>query len=1423
MKPIGTIQLDKSEQDFTEGEVKFRKNILLTDKYGANTQEYGFTINGTQVSGTPTAGTLQYRYQPIGVIQLDNDNYCFLTTNGTHSCIYLMLNNGTELYLIVDDTSFATEQKLNFSLNFPIKGKYRKNYLQEYIVCFTDRNINPFLVNLGNPQEFATLVPAVTNISPYYTATVTGAHPVWEINNALLFPKLNNINQSTNPTLCDISVVDGGAFSTGVNALAVGYVANDLSETNFFYISPFVGITDDSLSSTYIKYDGAEPNVPGGKALQLTIKNIDVRYNTLVVAVISKNNGIITTKKLPYYNVTDSSTISITISGTETTSDITLDEILVNTLVFEKINALTVYNDILEIANLETLGNINLQPYFKELILNYTATFEEIVSSTDEYATIPLASVNPTTNNASFTNKSFRAGETYAVYARARNKYGLSSSWFHVPNNCVAVPLPPQPTVSFNGTTYPQWQIGDTTLLTFSPDATLGASSYSGNFNYWENSSESYPSTSDWDTSVYGTSDYANEKVRHHTFPSLQWLFYTYRVSGGTLKGNLLPRLGIKITNATTILNVIRTEFPAADFVEIELGFAERSYNNSRVLGNSALFQYGTGAGSDLLPTAGNWTLESDGLANINFDNTNSYFRFHDYNLLRNKPILSGLLYLRNNILYRKSCFDTFDPVSFTESTRYEDTLIPNKGGFKVYNNERNSGADAEVYGLVDYTRGHYESKNGDYTQADGEITDTSPYLFNINSDWAYRTVRNAEYIPNNFQSGNFKNVKGESHLKLERFNGAAFPTYTSVISGTPNLLSPPTAGVYQYHTWDNALGDGFSSAVTSAIFNTDLCVIKTDMYLTFYTQNVCKMVRNTNLPTNYYFGGGDVFNTDYSLTLSAPVDRNDFIPTKTAGDGVWVTHRFVCQSVDNIHLRNVDQTIVESKYYPKTEYNRVPIQNYMNTFNPYNESNPIVYNTDYSTLNNIFNYDIYNPLIERVTKLPFRIHQSLVQPKEAVQNSWRKFLANDYYESVSTSGEIIGLSVIGDKLIIQHYNTLLITRGAVQQKTGLTEVTIGTGDLFNPKPIEVSTTQGGLIGCKHIFGFEVIENVYYVIDAEKNKIYAYSPGEEPNEINNLGINSLLRESKIQNIGDNPFTPVVTSRTSSVSIAYDSLFKRVIFTFQFDDNWGSSNDTGFTISYYPNLFQKPVIGSFHSYNKGYFFNTRNSVWNIATNLFSSNQFTKIYKFNDIPTTTLDITTNGSKCKFYVPDNGADNTTQAFYDAFIDIVFNTVKTQSQRGWIRTGEEVSKILNHVEWISQVITYDVSNKEIGSYLETFTEISVRTQYQNSGEISLTQNNTFTPYFDRNNFNAEQTWNFNQIRDIVVNRNIANVENVFKDFNSIAANLSQSMAWFEQRYLIDKYFIVRFKINSNFNSQSPIKKLYLYDVEIDADKSFR
>ena len=146
--------------------------------------------------------------------------------------------------------------------------------------------------------------------------------------------------------------------------------------------------------------------------------------------------------------------------------------------------------------------------------------------------------------------------------------------------------------------------------------------------------------------------------------------------------------------------------------------------------------------------------------------------------------------------------------------------------------------------------------------------------------------------------------------------------------------------------------------------------------------------------------------------------------------------------------------------------------------------------------------------------------------------------------------------------------------------------------------------------------------------------------------------------------------------------------------------------------------------------------------------------------------------------------------------------------------------SLILNSVNWISEVRSGgndSIDDNQRALYLETITAITIWNQHQTTGRIALDAGGV-KGLLSANNRNAEQTWNFNNIRNILSDLTDSFIGSIFQDFAINTAYTNTDLNWWDQMLMEGKYFIVRFEFDNNND-----KEISLHDVDANINKSVR
>lgn len=174
--------------------------------------------------------------------------------------------------------------------------------------------------------------------------------------------------------------------------------------------------------------------------------------------------------------------------------------------------------------------------------------------------------------------------------------------------------------------------------------------------------------------------------------------------------------------------------------------------------------------------------------------------------------------------------------------------------------------------------------------------------------------------------------------------------------------------------------------------------------------------------------------------------------------------------------------------------------------------------------------------------------------------------------------------------------------------------------------------------------------------------------------------------------------------------------------------------------------------------------------------------------------------------------------------FVDVLFAGIAALNEAPYARYQQSYqpypTMILNGVSWLSEVRqggNDPVDDNKRALYLETVTAITIWNQYQTTGRIALTPGSDALTAL-QNNRNTEETWNFNDFRNVLANINDQFIQDIFHDYRMDNSKLNFDLPWWEQRLMEGKYFIIRFEFDNNGN-----KEISLQDMDAKLDKSYR
>lgn len=1482
MKTTKGIFLDTAFNDTPPGYLTFAKNVLLTEKLGVIQNEQGF---------------LEHASLPlpiIGVLPILNKVLYWMTDNTTSEIGYL--ENGVYTKVIGDADITPAGSKLNFRLEYPIKGEFHITALNEIVVAWVDDTNTPKIINITKPS--------------------------FQANDLELF-------SSATLSTPQVSVLQtGGALKSGVVKIGYFYEDDDGSTSNYSTLSKPVSIIKATNTDNIKDVWGIAAGNTTNKAVKITVVDVDTNWTYINFFAVKTINSITTValfKRLAISPNTNGDLETI-YTGGEAETALTLAEVLTPKAFYKQAKAITQLNNKLYLGNLTTEDEVKLQKF----ALNITVKWRSILQ--------PITAIS---KEASGTDGStFAHGEVYALYLQVRDsKTGVWTKGFHIPGRAMLAgedaTVAPGPNASYvSGTgsqSFKKYQLDDT--CTFTGTLTPGPY-YVGNMGFWENQNETYPNTADFNgsetyggQSITGGRDLRTEKVLHHKFPSINWMKKTVFPSNTNYGKTVLDKLTLDVDNIQLPAEL------AGKVSAWRIAYAKRDLNNATVLGTSGVFFFGAGSGSRVLkpvPINGSsvstysgippnhvpdidWSLiistDAPSGAN-NWQAGAEYIRFHAFNLLVDKPSVSPA-YLRQEIQLQFSHDNTSDGLSDVDPRLLKDSLWTNTRKWELYDpNVQTCTASlpADIYkfravNFVQYLASNVKITENNFSidNNNGEeclllkhnitgISNATTKTLGLVGTWLtnmfyYKNTVQRNYLSSllalksdvytSFTSQNLVATTKENILSAGSWqnqtqtNIAINTSFTNDLrywnqytnpnqSQTPGVIATVPAwgwsagtalfstlgggGPYKwaspiigqqgggvipgrehyiqivaatnfsyyssglptiYFHWLNGATvlttESLSMQFTSGGYGQDFTAFKQYYSIApagatgwgFSTMRGADATYRVNIdniavsPLSLTFlnnaltdiGGGDNWQGYHSIHLQGPVDDN----TETGGanqnltgHGCKAVHYLLTECPKNLNYRYPQLGVNESAFYNGSEL--LPKVNNADYDTRYLglmdlKQTPVYkYNQDYNTLADLgINLTASDPSTVTETGFPTTIASSIAQGAESNVINWKTFLIADRYTMPRNKGALINLQGVGNqRLFIHHEDSLFITKDRTVLKGNITDVTLGSGDIFEVTPFEVMSSDQGYAGTQHKMACTLTKLGYVFPDMSQGKWFIHN-GDVLQEISKNGLRQFWRDHLDPSIGDNPFTG------NGVSIVYDEVYNRLIFSVK-----DEINNKFITASYSPQL---EAWCSYHDYDPNYLYATRgNKLYSVKT----VDGISKIYLHNA-----------GPHGRYY------QGPEVAPYPMIVEMLHND------------NAYDTKHFSAINWVTQATT----PAGIEDKTDTWNFITGRTATKGTGKIQVLPYNRIEDSHEANTRLTEKSWNFNKLRNAVVP---SVTEKFLLDFSgNFALNpavVDFNKDWYEQGRIIDNYLAIRYEY-SNLNNN----KFLLLDHDVDTRVSIR
>lgn len=1378
MKLIGGIRTDSLPIDNAPNSWIDARNGILSKKYGGFANEDGFKRLYTTSYNTRTD------LVPIGAIEVSN-GYTVVFSIKYSGAVVLgseigyIDNTDAETYTIAIDESKDVNNDLNFTWNHQITGEAKLNSKGEIVVAFTDDFNKPKVANL-------TTLQTNTNFS---------------IEDVLMFPEFTGLK-------IDTSVVDGGgSLSSAAYFITAKYMSDDLSTTNNTnFVNP-VYIFHDSLSNTYNSITGNKAGIATSKAIKLNFSNLDINYNWLVISCIKVEDGISTAhviNTVPF----NATTLEYVFTGQETLEDITLLEIQAKQDWVVKTQSITQIDRQLFLGNLDYNTDIKYQKYANNIVIKWSSSLLNAVTTAD----------SSKTHDYNSDNRTFMHDEVKAFYIVFKLMNGSFSKAYHIAGrNLSTIQNPTALNTYSEKAKYSNFTIPQQSTYGLAPDNSLNATEWQyfqtrctaktdGTMGYWENSGEVYPNDPEFNGSVdyngnaiAGGRNLIGTQVKHHRFPDINWL-KQYAYSANTNYGKtVFDKLNIQVSNVvipSELIGIVQSW---------QIYYADPTPENSLVATNDILHSlaYNTGDAYNInnlkYNTAGNWSMldvpTSTYLEPPNGNSYNEKYKCHGFDLL-NKPSL-GTTYIKNHLLLGYGNNST---------SLLTDTANPPSPA-------------KTCTGLIDYTN----------------VTLASNPAF-VGYDRLIRKVVNGQYIPNNsninINSQEIINSKSESAYYFEL--DTLTYVYDYLYLYMPYVNTYPSSNVHSY------LGTNLKN--TGSILYS-LMQYKTNLYTNFYTQQSfvsCgseQQITSAGTKTGNFYSGDAVI-ADLCYTAYGLYDLANNLPSTNYVDGVKVRHRYIAPCRHNISLRYEDGTAY-SNYLPKTQGVEDLRYDTLVYIDPV-----VAYSQDYSKLNSFNVIEPFNYSLDSVYSRPYRILRGVKTENTQTFESWREFLNNDYYELTSKNGSIKNLQGLSSGELLIQNNSLYKTRSIGRLDTGVVNVILGSGDIFEFPPQEILPDQNGYIGTQHKIACKLTKFGYISIDAELGRIFVVGDKTEELTTAAKGMRNFFRDYSKLNLIDYPLEVDDCPITSAgINIEYDEKFNRLLvskkqfeistdalvyYTTDHSIIEGSptawefypqgttahraifykdyNNDgfhyhftvytvlgatltdyvfsygheptdifpanifnfwvnTGFTISY---SFDYENWVSFHDYTPDYLWRTRNK-------LLSFNNY-KLFSHNN-------SVVKGIYYNYELVDNEQIATP---YPSHIVPIFND------------NPMLAKLFYNINWINYLIDVNTNFIDVDN---TFDEMLIWDSKQCSGVFTIEKFTALNNIYAENCRKVKETWFLNRFRDYIKNHsNLFITGGNGTSYNEVSSNIDTNQEVQLNKRFVDKWMAVKVIYNNAF-----------------------
>lgn len=1404
MKVLG-LDLDNSPHIAQDKSLRYAKNITIDNKGQSYFNERGFDFIGELddiLENHPTnrhiipyiySDANNHKYNIIGTIPTNVGVVLFCVVEHWNNADKSDLQtNDAIIYLNLDDNNptvkrclYSTSGAFGFSIDRPIHGDYIYNYKENLIVTFTE-----------GTDESANETRIINMTDPFYDGnngddTAIGYNiTIDEVDSFNLIPNV------TYPEL-QLEVKDGGNLKTGAYQIAIKYRLDDGTYTNYSPLSTSL-IVCGNYEEDYAL--GIEIN----KNITISFRNSGIKYKHCRFAIVYITDEAQLSYETDDISINGVSTTHI-VSDVSYLSTISLDDIFIKNISYIRDNTLVNFNNRLIRGNVKTLDYSKLDSELKEFTENnldvqlswnpsssYINSTRRYFKSGEVYVlyagyydykgdlvnihhipwkannydieAYPVGSTNrnahkipyksesiskiispswkslPDIGDAEQVDEIVKTGVGSEKPTIARNRYftlyGVSTGHATVKAKgrsltkgklkLPSLPLPYTTEDSEGGVNPSDYQVVVLEITSESTDSQLIGVACSPTFA----GDSLIPAGINLTTKVYDATSVVKQIDSEESEVETGY----YEISESNLLASDSKYVFIGNTINTKTNFVINLDAKETKYILIEARLSDKVDGSTAPTFNWLTQLYSTS--SEWNPT---YTLSPNINIKANLagktDLINKYissivYFFVEHNINNSRIVTQGFAMrdtetnnFGKNQTYKNpfggdnARFYTFEYL-YNKINSIRGKLKPLYFETDVLKFVKNEELDDDIKVFPAKWKGEdFDGFNDNPNESGTRFLDADINSLTIDTSRATKDV-SLEYINANISSQN--NIAGDSYYRIEKgFDGFNKGTdneewargyIADLINNSETLYSDVNNQKLQIAS--NAINiKGSSEIITSLVGDT---------FIGYIT------LRATAPSSDYRYGDAQAKELDSNATVYR------WIFTVPLESKFNILARFSVNNVDK-SFKYHDKRGNELREFYQLSYQ---VDNFINS--SVGKGYSPVYNE-----NGIETFTYFEE-IPGTQDHPYRIIRSQLQNAENANLNWRLFRSDDYKDMPFNRGEIIALKTDNKNLYIQQtYGLHLLQLRDTLSNTDEGTSYLGTADIFNMEPQEVTYSPSGYIGCQSYFDTHVNVIGYFVIDAVHRRIF---------NINGDKVSNMTALNALKWFDGNLVKDVVNPFKNNGRIWAFNEDTNILYLVQNVDN------KQFTISFSP--IANAWI-SFHDYNPIVGITNRNGLfWFDKHGIYaiSKNNYGRFLK--------------------------DDNNNQLVKESYIKFILND------------NNSYNKLLNNIAWKDRVDIVNNLLPTINEFEKTINAILVHNDDQCTGYKLVKFNDIW--YNGTTGVNKVNLWRFNNVNDIH-----KQIPFMITDLVVDESALKRKAKWYDINKFICQYVYCIMKFNNSDNNR--------------------